>query len=251
MNRGSVSELPQALHDRVSDSIRQLRGAVATHGKVCYATSLGAESMVLTDLVWTEAAEIDVFTVDTGRLFPETHDLIERLEHRYGQRLKILHPDARAVESWVTQHGINGFRTGTDERRGCCAIRKVEPFRRGIAGYAAWVTGIRAEQSDLRASAQPSEWDAENGLYKVSPMLDWSDAEVWQYIRAKRLPYHSLHDAGFPSIGCAPCTRAVTTAGADPRSGRWWWERDDSRECGLHPRSRLTATATATATATR
>ena len=234
-----MSELPQALHDRASDSIRQLRAAVATHGRVCYASSLGAESMVLMDLVWTEAPGIDVFTIDTGRLYPQTHDLIERIEGHYGRSLKIIHPDAGAVESWVAQHGVNGFRAGADARRGCCAVRKVEPFRRGIAGYAAWVTGIRAEQSELRALAQPSEWDEEHGLYKVSPMLGWTDAEVWAYIRAKRLPYHSLHDAGFPSIGCAPCTRAVA-AGADPRSGRWWWERDDARECGLHPRVRLT-----------
>lgn len=235
-----MSELPQALHDRASDSIQQLREAVATHGKICYASSLGAESMVLTDLVWTEAPSIDVFTIDTGRLFPESHDLIERIERRYGRGLKIYSANAPAVESWVTQHGINGFRAGADERRGCCAVRKLEPFRRGIAGYAAWITGIRAEQSGVRALAQASEWDAQNGLYKISPMLAWTDAEIWQYIRAKRLPYHHLHDLGFPSIGCAPCTRAVA-AGADPRSGRWWWERDDARECGLHPRVRPAA----------
>ena len=139
------------------------------------------------------------------------------------------------MEGWVGENGINGFRNGLDQRRGCCGVRKVEPFRRAVAGRGAWVTGIRRGQSASRALATPVEWDGEYGLHKVSPLLEWSENEIWDYIRKKRLPYNTLHDSGFPSIGCAPCTRAVQP-GEDARAGRWWWERSDSRECGLHPR---------------
>lgn len=230
-----MSELPELLRDLVTDSIRQLRDGVAQYKKVCYASSLGAESMVLTDLIWTHVPQIEIFTVDTGRLYPQTHDLIERLQRRYGRILKIYYPSAGAVESWVAGNGVNGFRDGLQQRLGCCAVRKVEPFRRAISGFGAWISGIRAEQSANRALAQALEWDPAHGLHKLSPLLAWSGRDVWRYIHATQLPYHELHDAGFPSIGCAPCTRAVP-AGADPRSGRWWWERAESRECGLHPR---------------
>jgi phosphoadenosine phosphosulfate reductase len=138
----------------------------------------------------------------------------------------------------VGANGINGFRDGIDQRHGCCAIRKVEPFRRAVSGSDAWVTGIRRGQSAGRATAAPVAWDSEYGLHKVSPLLDWTEKEVWEYIRRKRLPYNTLHDRGFPSIGCAPCTRAVQP-GDDQRSGRWWWERSESRECGLHPRHQV------------
>jgi phosphoadenosine phosphosulfate reductase len=230
-----VSQLSKALRQRADDSISRLRNAVSEFGNVCYANSLGSESIVLTDLVWGSVPEIEIFSIDTGRLYPETYDLIERVQQRYGRALTIYYPQAAPMEGWVAENGINGFRNGLDQRRGCCAIRKVEPFRRAIAGRNAWVTGIRRGQSASRALAAPVEWDATYGLHKVSPLLDWSDNEIWEYIRKKRLPYNTLHDSGFPSIGCAPCTRAVQ-AGEDERSGRWWWERSDSRECGLHPR---------------
>ena len=230
-----MSDLPEALQERARAVVRQLRGAVADYQNVCYANSLGAESVVLTDLIWTAVPDIDIFSVDTGRLFPETYDLIERIQRRYGRVLRIYYPEAGALENWVGGFGINGFRDGVDQRRGCCAVRKVEPFRRAVAGRGAWVTGIRRGQSASRALAAPVEWDGEYGLHKVSPLLDWSESDVWDYIRRKRLPYNVLHDTGFPSIGCAPCTRAVQP-GDDARSGRWWWERADGRECGLHPR---------------
>lgn len=237
-----VPELSKQLRERAEDSVRQLRAAVADYKNVCYANSLGSESMVLTDLIWGFVPEIEIFSVDTGRLYPETYDLIERLQHRYGRALRIYYPDARDVEQWVGENGINGFRDGLDERRGCCGIRKVTPFRRAISGCGAWVTGIRRGQSPSRALAAPVEWDREYGLHKISPLLDWSEKEIWDYIRKKRLPYNTLHDSGFPSIGCAPCTRAVQS-GDDERSGRWWWERSDSRECGLHPRRQIPALA--------
>jgi phosphoadenosine phosphosulfate reductase len=234
-----MSDLPKALRERAEASVAQLRSAVTEFKNTCYANSLGSESIVLTDLIWGQAPDIEpaieIFSIDTGRLYPETYDLIERVQQRYGRALRIYYPDAAKIEGWVAEHGINGFRHGLEQRRGCCGIRKVEPFRRAIAGRGAWVTGIRRGQSPSRALAAPVEWDAEYGLHKISPLLDWTEKEIWEYIRKKKLPYNSLHDSGFPSIGCAPCTRAVQP-GDDERSGRWWWERSDSRECGLHPR---------------
>ena len=235
-----ATELPKTLRDRAEDTITRLRDAQAEYKNVCYANSLGAESMVLTELIWGSVPEIDIFSIDTGRMYPETYDLIERLQRRHGRTLKLYYPDATTLEDWVGTNGVNGFRNGVDARRGCCAVRKVGPFRRALMGKSAWVTGIRRGQSASRALAAPVEWDAEYGLHKVSPLLEWSEKEIWEYIRRKRLPYNPLHDAGFPSIGCAPCTRAVQP-GDDERAGRWWWERADSRECGLHPRRQTPA----------
>jgi phosphoadenosine phosphosulfate reductase len=233
-----MSELPEELRNRAANTVLQLKAAVAEYKNVAYANSLGAESMVLTDLIWRQVPEIEVFSVDTGRLYPETYDLIGRLQAKYGRTLKIYYPEGSKVENWVAQNGINGFRDGIEQRRSCCHIRKVEPFRRALQGKAAWVTGIRRGQSASRALSAAVEWDGEYGLHKISPMLDWSEKDVWSYIRKLKLPYNILHDIGFPSIGCAPCTRAVQS-GDDARSGRWWWERAESRECGLHPRRRI------------
>jgi len=237
-SRPQLFELPKSLRDRAEDSISQLRRAVSEFKNVCYANSLGSESVVLTDLIWGAVPEIEIFSIDTGRLYPETYDLIDRIQQRYGRALTIYYPKTVELEGWVGENGINGFRNGLDQRRGCCGVRKVEPFRRAVAGRGAWVTGIRRGQSASRALATPVEWDGEYGLHKVSPLLEWSENEVWDYIRKKRLPYNTLHDRGFPSIGCAPCTRAVQP-GEDVRAGRWWWERGESRECGLHPRHRM------------
>jgi len=230
-------ELSKALRDRAEDSILQLRGAVAEFKNVCYANSLGSESSVLTDLIWGAVPEIEIFSIDTGRLYPETYELMERVQQRYGRALSIYYPKTEDLEGWVGEHGINGFRNSLEQRRGCCGVRKVEPFRRAISGRGAWVTGIRRGQSASCAMASPVEWDGEYGLHKVSPLLEWSENEIWEYIRKKRLPYNSLHDSGFPSIGCAPCTRAVAE-GQDPRAGRWWWEDPNHKECGLHSRQR-------------
>ncbi|MGH8323595.1 MAG: phosphoadenylyl-sulfate reductase, partial [Steroidobacteraceae bacterium] len=144
------------------------------------------------------------------------------------------------LEGLVAAQGINGFYNSLEARMACCRIRKVEPFKRALVGYGAWVTGLRHEQSATRAQAQPVEWDAENGLHKISPILDWTEEQIWQYIRARQLPYNSLHDRQYPSIGCQPCTRAIQP-GESRRAGRWWWERPESRECGLHPRVRHAA----------
>jgi phosphoadenosine phosphosulfate reductase len=215
----------------------QLASAVREYGRVVYANSLGAESMVVTDLIWTHVPEIDVITIDTGRLHAETYALIETMERRYQRRLRLVFPDTRAVEKVVSEHGINGFYGDAAARIACCAARKLDPFKRVVREYKAWITGIRREQSTARARSEPIAWDEEYGLYKISPLLDWRRDEIWHYIRARHLPYNPLHDQRFPSIGCQPCTRAVQP-GEDERAGRWWWELTEHRECGLHTRGR-------------
>jgi phosphoadenosine phosphosulfate reductase len=219
-----------------ADAVRaELAGALREYGRLIYSNSLGAEAMVLTDVIWSHLPAIEVFSIDTGRLHEETYELLEKLQRRYQRRVRLVYPDAQALETLVAAQGVNGFYNSLDARLDCCRIRKVEPFKRAIAGFPAWVTGVRREQSADRALGQHREWDTQHGLYKVSPLLEWSEADVWQYIRAHRLPYNPLHDRQFPSIGCSPCTRAVQP-GESRRAGRWWWEQSESRECGLHPR---------------
>ncbi len=214
--------------------------AVRDYGRVTYANSLGAEAIVLTDIIWSHVPEIDIFTVDTGRLHQETYDLLERLQRRYNRTLRIVYPEHQSLERMVAERGINGFYHSLEARLACCHVRKVVPFKRAVEGYAAWVTGVRREQSPTRALGKTIEWDDQHGLYKISPLLDWTEEQVWQYIRARKLPYNPLHDRQYPSIGCAPCTRAIHP-GEDHRAGRWWWEQPESRECGLHPRIRHAA----------
>jgi len=222
-------------------AIRELlEASVRRFGRVVYANSLGAEAMVLTDIICTDVPEIDIVSIDTGRLHEETYELLEKLQRRYGNRIRVLYPEGADLEELVAKRGINGFFHSPEARSACCHVRKVVPFQRFVAGYSAWVTGVRREQSKARALGAPIEWDAQNGLHKVSPLLEWTDAEVWSYIRTRKLPYNTLHDRQYPSIGCAPCTRAVQP-GEDSRAGRWWWENPEARECGLHPRVRAAA----------
>jgi phosphoadenosine phosphosulfate reductase len=229
--------------EQKATTVRQFLGnAVREHGRVVYANSLGAEAMVLMDIMAVQLPEIDIFSIDTGRLPEETHELLARLETRYGQRIRLIYPDSADLEALVNAQGTNGFQKSVGARVSCCETRKVGPFKRGIAGYNAWVTGVRREQSPLRAQGAAAVWDAQYRLYKLSPLLDWTEEQVWQYIRARQLPYNALHDRQYPSIGCAPCTRAVKL-GEDRRAGRWWWEESQARECGLHPRVRHTLVA--------
>jgi phosphoadenosine phosphosulfate reductase len=221
--------------DKVAASVALLWDAVSRFKRVVYSSSLGVEAMVLSDLIYTNNLPIDTFTVDTGRLPEATLALIERLERRYQKVIRVVYPEAQAVQNFVADHGINGFYQGLEQRQRCCYVRKVEPFRRAIAGYGAWVTGVRHEQSELRAGALAIERDQRYGIYKVSPLLDWTQKEIWAYVRAHDLPYNPMHDHGYPSIGCAPCTRPVEPGESD-RAGRWWWESPESRECGLQPK---------------
>ena len=191
----------------------------AEYGQVIYSNSLGAEAMVLTDIIWSHVPEIDIFSIDTGRLHEETYELLEKLQRRYKRKIRVVYPDAQALEKLVADQGVNGFYHSLEARLACCHIRKVEPFKRAIAGYYGVGHG-RAPRAvgHARAGAVRSEWDAENGLHKVSPLLDWTEEQVWQYIRARKLPYNSLHDRQFPSIGCSPCTRAIQP-GENRRAG--------------------------------
>jgi phosphoadenosine phosphosulfate reductase len=234
----NTTGLSRELQQKADAAASLLARVVAEHGDVVYANSLGAEAIVLTDLIWSRGLRVDIFSIDTGRLHEETYSLLDRLQRRYGRRIRLYSPDAQQLEAYVEQNGINGFYNGLDERLSCCNIRKVEPFKRAIAGRRAWVTGTRREQSAARAQAEAVEWDQSYGLYKVSPLLDWTEKDIWDYIFTFKLPYNPLHDRNYRSIGCAPCTRAVEP-GQDSRAGRWWWENPDSRECGLHPRIRL------------
>lgn len=199
------------------------------------ASSLGAEDMVLTDLVARHAPGISVFSLDTGRLNAETHDLLAQVQKCYGDRLRIrvFYPQAKEIQQWVETNGINAFYRNVELRKACCGIRKVEPLKRALAGHKAWITGMRRQQAVTRKDMPVEEYDADHGLTKFNPLADWSEQDVWQYIRDNNVPYNALHDQHYPSIGCAPCTRAIT-AGEDIRAGRWWWEDSSSKECGLH-----------------
>lgn len=227
-------EWAAALADASAEEI--LRWAAATFpGRVAFASSLGLEDQALTELIARAGLEIPIFTLDTGRLFPESHDLIERTERHYGIRLRVYSPEAAGVERLVSEQGINGFRESVERRKECCRVRKVLPLRRALAGLEAWICGLRREQSVTRAELAPVEWDEANGLVKINPLAAWSEPQLRDFIKERGVPCHALHDRGFPSIGCAPCTRAVAP-GEDVRAGRWWWENPEHKECGLHAR---------------
>jgi len=229
---GAAAERIDALaHVR---SARELLLAAAEHGPAVFSTSFGAEDMVVLDLIRRHGLPIAIFTLDTGRLPEETHDLMRAVEERYGRCVDTLFPDARAVQDLVARDGANGFRDSVEKRKACCAVRKIEPLGRALAGRRAWITGLRAQQSATRAHLAPRETDAQRGVEKFNPLHDWSESQVWDYLRALGVPYNALHDRFYPSIGCAPCTRAIAV-GEDIRAGRWWWENADSKECGLHP----------------
>lgn len=205
----------------------------ADYAPAVFANSLGAEDMVLTDLIVGDKLPIEIFSLDTGRLPLETYDLIAEVKKRYGLALKLYYPRHDLVEAWTRENGINAFYESVDLRKGCCYVRKVEPLRRALAGRKAWITGMRAQQSATRDGLPLQAFDEGNGLEKFNPLADWSEKEVWAYIKQNGVPYNALHDKFYPSIGCAPCTRSVTP-GEDIRSGRWWWENPESKECGLH-----------------
>lgn len=227
-------ELQETLAHKVVAAIELLAHIQRDFAPAALATSLGAEDMVLTDLIAKHVPDIDIFTLDTGRLHAETYRLLQQTAEHYGRPVRVYYPRGEALERLVAEHGINGFYDGADKRKACCEVRKVEPLRRALAGKRAWITGLRRAQAVTRSELPVQEFDAANGLEKFSPLADWDEREVWAYIHVFGVPYNALHDNGFPSIGCQPCTRAVEP-GADLRSGRWWWEEPASKECGLHP----------------
>lgn len=202
-------------------------------GRIAFTTSFGLEDQAIAHAIFSQALPIEVMTLDTGRLFPETHDVWAATERRYGIRVAALFPKRASVESLLARQGGNGMRASIAARLECCAVRKVEPLARALDGCAAWITGMRAEQSAERAVLAPVSFDERRRLIKVNPLFDWTRKQTYAFVRANEIPYNELHDRGFLSIGCAPCTRAVAP-GEPERAGRWWWEQSQKKECGLH-----------------
>jgi len=202
--------------------------------KVALASSFGAEDVVLIHMMCEQTKQPRIFTLDTGRLNQETYNVIEKIRERYGVTIEVLFPDRTAVEKMVQAKGLNSFYQSIENRKECCGIRKVEPLNRMLKTLQGWVTGLRRDQNVTREQVGKIEVDqAHGGIYKINPLADWSYSQVWDYIKKHNIPYNILHDRGYPSIGCAPCTRAIKP-GEDPRAGRWWWEHPETKECGLH-----------------
>jgi phosphoadenosine phosphosulfate reductase len=229
-------ELESILRERIEglepvEAIRLL--ADGFPGKVIFSTSFGWEDQAISHMIFTNDLPVKVFTLETGRLFPETYYVWNRTLETYGKPIHAYYPQAEAVEQMVSKKGPSSFYESVENRKECCGIRKVEPLKRALAGMSIWITGIRAEQSANRHDMHSIEWDEANGLIKFHAIFNWTLDEVKEYIKNNNIPYNPLHDKGFPSIGCAPCTRAVAP-GEDFRAGRWWWEDQSKKECGLH-----------------
>jgi phosphoadenosine phosphosulfate reductase len=226
----------EAINEGFADSTPQevLEWALSElHPSIALAWS-GAEDVAVVDMMVKINPEARIFTLDTGRLNPETYDVIDRVRDKYGINLEVMFPDSAAVEEMVRESGVNLFYQSVENRKLCCKMRKVQPLRRQLGTLDAWVTGLRADQAVTRSALKKVEIDeAFGGIIKVNPLAGWSHEDVWNYIRANDVPYNELHDKGYPSIGCAPCTRVVEE-GEDIRAGRWWWESPETKECGLH-----------------
>jgi phosphoadenosine phosphosulfate reductase len=224
----------------MSDLSKQIADTRATLSRIAsdftpavFASSLAAEDMVLTDLILKGGYDIGIFSLETGRLHKETLAMLDKVKEHYGYEIAVFKPQQDAVDAYVAQHGLNAFYDSVEMRKECCRIRKVEPLGRALLGKKAWVTGQRRAQAATRGSLMVEEDDAAHFMTKFNPLADWSEEDVWNYIRSNGVPYNALHDQGYPSIGCEPCTRAIQP-GEDVRAGRWWWENPESKECGLH-----------------
>jgi len=202
-------------------------------GKIALSTSLGLEDQVLTQMVADVDPSTRVFTLDTGRLFPEAYDLMDRTSKKYKINLEVFFPNANEIEEMVAQKGINLFYDSIENRKLCCRLRKLVPLARAMQGLDAWITGLRREQSVTRENMQAVEWDAGNNMLKINPLIDWTEKQTWDYMKEHKIPVNPLHKKGFASIGCQPCTRAIEP-GEEVRAGRWWWENPETKECGLH-----------------
>lgn len=237
INPATKPELNDALvasvNSKTAAVLELLRSASEELKAITFANSFGAEDMVLTDIILRNQIGIEIFSLDTGRLPVETYDLIGETEKHYNTKLNVYFPQAATVEFYVKTNGINAFYESIDLRKSCCHMRKVEPLQRALKDKDAWVTGMRAAQATTRTSLPTREFDEGNKLEKFNPLSDWTEQEVWAYIRMHDVPYNKLHDQFYPSIGCAPCTRAIAM-GEDIRAGRWWWEDPLNKECGLH-----------------
>ncbi|WP_431476748.1 phosphoadenylyl-sulfate reductase [Massilia eburnea] len=221
------------LATRVRDTLATLERVAEEFSPAVFASSLAAEDMVLTDLILKAGLPIGIFSLETGRLHKETTNMVERVQERYGYEIALYRPLPAAIDAYVEKKGLNAFYDSVELRKECCNIRKVEPLGRALNGKKSWITGQRRAQSATRSDLPVQEYDGSHSMEKFNPLADWSEQEVWDYLRANDVPYNPLHDQGYPSIGCEPCTRAIQP-GEDVRAGRWWWENPDSKECGLH-----------------
>lgn len=227
-----------SLNIRYADASAQelLQSFMAQYGaRLALSSSLSIEDQTLTDMMLRIDPQANIFTLDTGRLFPETYELIDRTNEHYKVKLKVYCPQTEALQQFVATEGVNPFYESIEKRHACCEVRKLEPLRRAFRDLDVWVCGLRSAQSVTRIDMRLVEWDERHGLLKINPLIRWTEQQVWDYIRENRVPYNRLHDKGFPSIGCEPCTRAVRRID-DVRAGRWWWESPEHRECGLHVR---------------
>lgn len=245
----------ETLNDRLAglpsleDRLRAVAEAIP--GRITFSSSLGIEDQAVLHGIAKAAPQFDVFTLDTGRHFPETLQTLEDSENVYGIKIRVMFPDANEVEDLVARDGIFGFRNSVENRKACCDIRKVRPLNRAVAGAQGWITGLRREQSAGRAEVPFASWDAEHQLVKINPIADWTLEQLEAFVADNAIPINELHAKGFPSIGCQPCTRAIRP-GEDIRAGRWWWEaKDNGQECGLHSRpAGINPQAAASASAT-
>ena len=227
-----------SLNIKYADASAQelLQSFMAQYGaRLALSSSLSIEDQTLTDMMLRIDPQANIFTLDTGRLFPETYELIDRTNEHYKVKLKVYCPQTEALQQFVATEGINPFYESIEKRHACCEVRKLEPLRRAFRDLDVWVCGLRSAQSVTRSDMRLIEWDERHGLLKINPLIRWTEQQVWDYIKENGVPYNRLHDKGFPSIGCEPCTRAVRRID-DVRAGRWWWESPDHRECGLHVR---------------
>ena len=225
--------LIKTIDEKSKNVISLIEKNIEKYNSVTFANSLGAEDMVLVDLIQNNKLNVEIFSIDTGRLPSETYNLIQKVEDKYQFKIKLYFPNQEKVENYVNTNGINAFYNSLDLRKSCCAIRKVEPLNRALKNKKAWITGMRQEQSQTRQTFQEEEFDEAYQSQKLNPLSSWSEVEIWAYIKIHDVPYNALHDQFYPSIGCAPCTRAIS-AGEDVRAGRWWWEDPQNKECGLH-----------------
>lgn len=227
-----IEALNQVFEGKSAEEL--LRYFLPKYGKhIALASSLGLEDQVLTDMILKIDRSARIFTIDTGRLFPETYSLIDKTNMKYGIKMEVFFPESKDVEAYVNRNGINAFYESIEKRKACCQARKIQPLLRALSSLEVWICGLRQEQSVTRTGVKAVEWDEANHLLKVNPLVHWTEQEVWDYIKTHHIPYNVLHDKGFPSIGCQPCTRAVAE-GEDIRAGRWWWEDPEHKECGLH-----------------
>ena len=233
--RAQAADIDDALRETASVEERIRLIAARIDGPVHFSTSLGLEDQAVLHAIASSGVAVDVFTLDTGRHFPETLDTIEASALRYGVPIRVVAPDADDLEALVNRDGINGFRLSVDARKACCNVRKVRPLRRALSGAKAWITGLRRGQSSGRSEVPFASYDADFEVLKFNPIADWSLDQLERYFAAHEIPVNPLHARGFPSIGCQPCTRAIKP-GEDIRAGRWWWENLDGKECGLHNR---------------